>query len=72
MSKMLIEVKESGEEIELMDGSRWAINPSDIPTVCTWIPTAEIKIKLIDKSSLYPYEIINMNIDVSVRAMKLT
>jgi len=53
-----------------MDGSVWEINPGDMPTVCTWIPTAEIEI-IKEDDSIYPYKLINKEIDVEIRAYKI-
>ena len=68
--EMLIEIIDNGTHIVLFDGSNWFINPYDIPTVCTWIPIAVIKVTLIDSGSDFPYQLTNLNIDVSVRVMK--
>ena len=67
---MLNEIINSGEKISLMDGSIWQINPGDMPTVCTWIPTAEIEISSNNDSS-FDHTLTNKNINVSVNAMKL-
>ena len=71
-TEMLNEIINDGEKISLMDGSVWLINPSDMPTVCTWIPTATIKIEMDDSENLFSYQLINENIDVSVRARKIS
>ncbi|MHC4165894.1 MAG: hypothetical protein ACYSWQ_02930 [Planctomycetota bacterium] len=47
-TEMLQEVINDGEKISLMDGSVWWINPTDMSTVCTWLPTAEIEISSSD------------------------
>jgi hypothetical protein len=67
---MLNEVINDGEKISLMDGSIWQINPGDMPTVCTWTPTAEIEISSNDDST-FDHTLTNKNINVSVNAMKL-
>ncbi len=67
---MLNEVINDGEKISLMDGSIWQINPGDMPTVCTWIPTAEIEISSNDDST-FDHTLTNKDINVSVNAMKL-
>ncbi len=71
-TEMLNEIISDGEKISLMDGSIWSIDPSDMPTVCTWIPTASIKIKRINSEAMFSYELTNENIGVSVRARKLS
>jgi hypothetical protein len=67
---MLIELADDFEALELDDGSRWDVMPEDIPTICTWIPTATVRISLIAPDSLWPYELTNTGVDISVRAMK--
>lgn len=68
---MLMEVKNSGEKIVLLDGSEWLINPGDIPTVCTWIPTSELKITKTKSKDYFYYKITNESIDISVYAARL-
>jgi len=68
---MLIEVKDDFETLELDNGSRWSVTPEAMPTICTWIPTANIRIRLVDPTSLWPYEILNTEDDVSVRARRV-
>jgi hypothetical protein len=71
MDSMLIEVINDGEKIILMDGSEWYINPGDMPTVCTWIPTSELKVTKTKLVDYFNYKITNMSIDVSVYAARL-
>ncbi len=40
----LMEVEKDGEEIILLNGRRLSVSPNDMPTVCIWIPTAELEI----------------------------
>ena len=67
---MLDEVINDGEKVSLMDGSIRQINPGDMPTVCTWIPTAQIEISSNDDST-FDHTLTNKEINVSVKAMKL-
>jgi hypothetical protein len=67
METILIEVKNDGEILSMMDGSEWMVEATDTPTVCTWIPTANIK---IDRTSS-GYTITNLEIDINVRASKI-
>ena len=53
--------------IVLLDGSKWNINPGDIPTVCTWIPMDELHIEKED----YNYKITNMTNDYTIYATKI-
>ena len=68
---MLIEVSDDFE-VKLDDGSQWNVTPEDMPTVCTWTPTATIRIRLVDLDSPWPYELLNTEEDVSVRASRTT
>lgn len=71
MNSMLMEVINDGEKIILMDGSEWFINPGDMPTVCTWIPTSELKISKTKSDDYFNYKITNESINVSVFAARL-
>jgi len=66
----LIEVNDDCDKLEMIDGSTWVIWPGHMPTVCTWIPTATIKIKKTNNNAPFNYELTNVNIGVSVWAMK--
>jgi len=68
---MLIEVKNDGEKIVLLDGSEWIINPEDMPTVCTWLSTSELKIKKTKSIDFFNYTITNEGIDIRVYAARL-
>jgi len=72
MEQMLMDIVNDGEKLVLMDGSEWMINPGDMPTVCTWIPTATIKIEETDNNDTFSYKLTNLNIDVTVYAMKIS
>lgn len=68
MKTMLIKVIDDGEKLQLMDGSEWLINHSDIPTVCTWLSTSEIKIENINSTDMFSYRLTNLNKGVSIAA----
>jgi hypothetical protein len=68
MKRMLMEVNDDGTTLTLDDGSRWEVNPGDIPTVCTWIPRAELDVRRASGSDMYFYVVKNLEIDVTVRA----
>jgi len=72
MEQMLMDIVNDGEKLVLMDGSEWMINPGDMPTVCTWIPTVTIKIEETDNNDMFSYKLTNLNIDVTVYAMKIS
>ena len=46
MKKILLEVNLDTGELITMDGCRYHVNPGDLPTCCTWIPTAELEINV--------------------------
>lgn len=69
----LIEVDIDGENhhLEMMNGSLWYVNPGDLPTIATWLPTSEIHICRKDKS-MFGYEITNVGEDATINAMKVS
>lgn len=71
MKSILMEVLNDGEEIILLDGSEWHVNPGDMPTVCTWIPTSELTITKTKSDDYFNFKITNEDIGISVHAMKL-
>ncbi len=70
---LLLEVDIDGEEyhLTLMDGSKWFVNPGDLPTVATWLPTANIKIEDSKDGSIFSYNLTNLNENIAIRAMKI-
>ena len=74
---MLVEVLDDSETLVLakqstrgVATSKWSVEPGYNPTVCTWIPTATIEVTLVDANSPWPYEIMNTEESVSVRARR--
>jgi len=45
METSILEIKEDGFEVSLMDGSNWSVNPGDSTKTICWYPTQRIKIK---------------------------
>lgn len=72
MRRMLMEVQADGGIIVLDDESRWEVNPGDMPTACTWMPTAALEIRTSKSTDMYSYRVTNREIDVSVWARPLT
>jgi hypothetical protein len=70
---LLLEVDIDGEEyhLTLMDGSKWFVNPGDLPTIATWLPTANIKIEDSKDGTMFSYNLTNLNEDIAIRAMKI-
>lgn len=69
----LLEVDLEGEEshLEMIDGSKWFVNPGDLSTVATWLPSAPIRIFESHFDSVFSYDLVNLDIDVKVRAMRV-
>ena len=68
---MLIQVNDDCTTLELDDGSKLSVEPGDTPTIATWLPTETIRIELANPNATWPYELINTEEDVSVRAMRI-
>jgi len=70
---MLMKVNSEGEKyhLTLMNGSKWFVNPGDLPTIATWIPTADIQIEDLNNNSMFSYKLTNLSEDISIYAMKI-
>lgn len=44
MKALLLEVNLETGELITLEGARYHVNPGDLPTCCTWSPTAELEI----------------------------
>ncbi|MFW6323815.1 MAG: hypothetical protein ACOC0U_02015 [Desulfovibrionales bacterium] len=64
------EVNDQGEMI-LEDGSKWLIDPHQVADASNWVPSARVRVELVDEDASYPYELTEIVHDVSVRAMRL-
>ncbi len=71
MRQMFLKGLNDGKILVLGDGSRWAVNPGDIPTCCTWTPTAPVEVKQTGETDMFPYTIENRENDTSVLARPL-
>ena len=60
MKTMLLEVNLDTGELITVDGERYLVDPGDLPTCCTWTPTAELE---INESKGY---IKNLECDVTI------
>ena len=65
---MLEEMLEDGAQLRMMDGSSYLVNPGDIPTCITWLPTTNVRIKVIG-NDMIESEIHNIHEDIKIRAM---
>jgi hypothetical protein len=61
---MLMEIIDDGEKVVLIDGTTWMINPGDLPTVCTWLPTSTIKIQKLRTNDMFSYKLTNLSVYV--------
>ena len=64
------EVDEYGEQLELLDGQRFEVNPSDAPTVITWTPTTQLEITKGGKGR-FPVKIRHVVYDRTIQARVL-
>jgi hypothetical protein len=69
---MLLEVNIESDEfhLTLMDGSKWFVNPGDLPSVATWIPTSEITVQQ-NRDSAFDFDITNLSEGVTIKAMRV-
>jgi hypothetical protein len=49
----LIEVKDDGQTLVLMDGRALRVDPGDIPTAILWLPTTLLEISETDEDRLF-------------------
>ncbi len=57
---MLMGVSEDGTTLVFEDGSKWSVNPGDMPTACIWIPTAQLEVKRARGADLFSHEVVNV------------
>ncbi len=69
---MLLEVDTDNEEFQLtlMDGSKWFVNPGDLPTVATWIPTSETILER-NTNSVFGFDLTNVSEGITIEAMQV-
>ena len=72
MKATLNEVLNDGEKLTVLDGTTWEVNPADMPTACTWIPTANLQIHHDEGDQMHPYIIHNLENDNKIRARKIS
>ena len=46
MKALLSEVNLETGELVTLEGERYLIDPGDLPTCCTWTPTAELEVNV--------------------------
>lgn len=67
---IVVDVFGGGKGILLEDGSRWEIEPEDVPQVRKWRPTAALDVNLVDQSSYYSHSLKNAAAGGPVRARR--
>ncbi len=74
IESMLMKVDIDGKKhhLEMLDGSKWFVNPGDLPTVATWIPTTTVVIRKTREDNLFTYQITNLSEGISILAMKVS
>ena len=66
-----VDIYGTKHHLEMLDKSKWFVNPIDLPTVATWIPASTIIIRKIKEDLVFSYQITNLSDDVSILAMKI-
>ena len=69
---MLIEVDSETGVMTMLDGTKWEVNPYNLPEAVIWIPTAEIEITKKYHGAMYDHEIRNIENDDVIRARKIS
>jgi hypothetical protein len=54
--------------LTLFDGSKWFVNPADLPTVALWLPSAAIR---VTKATTQYWKLTNLDDEVSVTATRV-
>ncbi len=66
---LTVDIENEMYHLTLLDGSKWFVDPGDLPTIATWIPTVGIRIRQTNRPSVF--ELTNLDEDISVRAAKI-
>ena len=65
----LFRVSDDLDTLEMMEGTKWSVEPGGQTGICTWLPTNTIEIRLVDPESVWPYELRNGS--ETVRAVRV-
>jgi hypothetical protein len=63
------EITELGEEVILMDGSEWSINPGDSSKTCCWYSTQRVVVEKVDNGRFFNHVLINLDTATPDRAL---
>lgn len=67
----LSDISDDLETLTMEDGSLWKVPFEFMPSICTWAPTTIIEISIVDENSEWPYQLLNTEEGVAVRARKI-
>lgn len=65
----LLEVEKDGEILVLLDGRKLRVDPSDFPTSCLWLPTAELEITENRADGVFDVLVRNVEEDEQISSM---
>lgn len=68
---MIVNIKDNGMFLELLDHSKWAIYPVESEIVCSWQPGNCVEVKDQIRSRSFNYVIENTDTKQRVYAMKM-
>ena len=67
---MEVNLEKDEYHLILLDESKWLVNPSDLPTVATWLPTTELTLR-DNESSMFDCDITNNVSEITIRARRV-
>ena len=67
---MLMDVDVMSRILELDDDSRWSFPPEAMSIAIKWVPAETIRITPVDDALPWPYELLNVEQDVCIRAKR--
>ncbi len=65
-----VNLENTEHHLTLMDGSKWFVNPGDLPTIATWIPMTGVKLKK-NSASAFNFDITGISSGITIRAMRV-
>lgn len=65
-----VDLQNTEHHLTLMDGSKWFVNPGDLPTIATWIPMTGVELKK-NNASMFNFDITNISGGITIRAMRV-
>ena len=71
MKRMIVEIKNDGMFLELLDNSNWAILPIEAPIVRCWLPEQGVEISEAIQNRTFSYKIENVDTGQNVFALKM-